>query len=415
VTATKHSTRSPVPTGYKQTEVGVIPEEWEVKPLGEVATIATGNTPPTCDASNYGDEYLFVGPVDMGDAKFISKTEKMLSKKGFAMSRRFPRDSILFVSIGSTIGKCGIAPVELTSNQQINAIFPSTSFAVDYLFYAVSAAAPRIRVQAGEQAVPIVNKTQFSETSVAFPPLPEQRAIATALSDVDGLLGALDRLIAKKRDLKQAAMQQLLTPPRAGQAGQTPRPGSGQARLPGFDGEWVVKRLGEVVQIQKGQLITSKTLRLGEIPVIAGGKQPAYFHAAANRKGCTITISASGASAGYVARHDQPIFASDCSTISESEDYSLDFIFYQLLNQQHTIYRAQTGGAQPHIHTKDLNPLSIPVPPLPEQTAIAEVLSEMDAELAGLEQRREKTRALKQGMMQELLTGRVRLVGGGLS
>jgi len=229
------------------------------------------------------------------------------------------------------------------------------------------------------------------------------------------LLGALDRLIAKKRDLKQAAMQQLLTPPRAGQAGQTPRPGSGQARLPGFDGEWVVKRLGEVVQIQKGQLITSKTLRLGEIPVIAGGKQPAYFHAAANRKGCTITISASGASAGYVARHDQPIFASDCSTISESEDYSLDFIFYQLLNQQHTIYRAQTGGAQPHIHTKDLNPLSIPVPPLPEQTAIAEVLSEMDAELAGLEQRREKTRALKQGMMQELLTGRVRLVGGGLS
>jgi type I restriction enzyme S subunit len=384
-----------VKPGYKQTEVGVIPVEWQVKCLREVATIATGNTPPTSDASNYGDEFPFVGPVDLGDAKLISKTEKMLSKKGFAMSRRFPKDSILFVSIGSTIGKCGIAPVELTSNQQINAIFPSTSFSVDYLFYAVSAAAPRIKAQAGEQAVPIVNKTQFSETAVALPPLPEQRAIATALSDVDALLAALDRLIAKQRDLKQAAMQQLLT---------------GQTRLPGFTGKWETKRLGEVVQIHKGQLITSSTLLPGDVPVIAGGKQPAYFHAVANRHGRTITISASGASAGYVALYNEPIFASDCSTISEAEAYSLDFIYFKLLSIQQAIYKAQTGGAQPHIHAKDLNPIPVSMPPLPEQTAIATVLSDMDLELAALEQRRNKTRALKQGMMQELLTGRTRLV-----
>ena len=217
--------------GYKHTEVGVVPEVWDVKRLREIATIATGNTPPTNDPSNYGDEFPFVGPVDLGDTKFISRTEKRLSKKGFTTARQFPRHSILFVSIGSTIGKCGIAPVELTSNQQINAIFPAPAFSVDYLFYAVCAAAPKIKAQAGEQAVPIVNKTQFAETAVALPPVPEQRAIAEALSDVDALLGALDRLIAKKRDIKQAAMQQLLT---------------GQTRLPGFHGEWEVKRLGEL-------------------------------------------------------------------------------------------------------------------------------------------------------------------------
>ena len=226
-----------VKPGYKQTEVGVIPQEWEPKRLRELAIIATGNTPPTSDASNYGDEFLFVSPVDMGNVKFVFKTEKQLSKKGFAMSRRFPKGSILFVSIGSTIGKCGIAPVDLTSNQQINAIFPSPVFSTDYLFYAVCAAAPRIRAQAGEQAVPIVNKSQFSDTAVAVPPLPEQRAIAAALSDVDALLGGLDRLIAKKRDLKQAAMQQLLT---------------GQTRLPGFSGAWEVKRLGDVGEIRSG-------------------------------------------------------------------------------------------------------------------------------------------------------------------
>ncbi len=190
-------------------------------------------------------------------------------------------------------------------------------------------------------------------------------------------------------------MQQLLT---------------GQTRLPGFSGEWEVKPLGELVEIQKGQLITSSTLLPGEIPVIAGGKQPAYFHATANRHGRTITISASGANAGYVALYDEPIFASDCSTISESKAYSLDFVYYQLLCKQQLIYRAQTGGAQPHIHAKEVNPIPFSCPTVAEQTAIAAILSDMDAELATLEARRDKTRDLKRAMMQELLTGRTRLM-----
>jgi len=184
---------------------------------------------------------------------------------------------------------------------------------------------------------------------------------------------------------------------------------NGKRRLPGFEGEWEVKRLGDVVQIRKGQLITSDAVLPGDIPVIAGGRQPAYYHAAANRNGRTITISASGASAGFVALYDEPIFASDCSTISEAESYCIDFLFYQLLSKQKTIYKAQTGGAQPHIHAKDLNPLLFSFPTLSEQSAIAAVLSDMDAELAALEARRDKVHELKQGMMQQLLTGKIRL------
>lgn len=88
--------------GYKQTEVGVIPEDWVLKRLGEITNIATGNTPPTRDAANYGDEFLFVSPADLGDEKSVTRTEMRLSKKGFALSRSFPKDSILFVCIGST-------------------------------------------------------------------------------------------------------------------------------------------------------------------------------------------------------------------------------------------------------------------------------------------------------------------------
>ena len=185
--------------------------EWEVKRLGEIATIATGNTPPTRDAANYGDDFLFVSPVDLGEAKHVTSTEKKLSKKGFAISRRFPKDTILFVCIGSTIGKCGVAPIELTSNQQINAIFPSPNFSVDYLYYLLCTAAPKIRSLAGEQAVPIVNKTLFSETAVALPLLPEQTAIAEVLSDMDAELAALEQRRDKTRAIKQGMMQELLT------------------------------------------------------------------------------------------------------------------------------------------------------------------------------------------------------------
>jgi type I restriction enzyme, S subunit len=226
-----------VKPGFKQTEVGTIPEEWAVKKLREFATIATGRTPPPSDASNYGDEFLFVSPVDLGETKFITRTERRLTKKGFAISRRFPQTSVLFVCIGSTIGKCGIASTELTSNQQINAIFPSPTFSSDFLYYALSAASPRIKSLAGEQAVPLINKAQFSETVLALPELPEQRAIAEALSDVDKLLGGLEQLIVKKRDLKQAAMQRLLV---------------NQSRLPALHGEWEVKTMPDVCWFQEG-------------------------------------------------------------------------------------------------------------------------------------------------------------------
>ena len=148
-------------------------------------------------------------------------------------------------------------------------------------------------------------------------------------------------------------MQQLLT---------------GRTRLPGFSGAWETKPLGDITKIQKGSLITQKSVVHGSIPVIAGGQKPAYYHNTANRPGKTITISASGAYAGFVALHNQPIFASDCSTISENSSFSIDFIYYYLVFNQSVIYNAQTGGAQPHIHPVDLMPLQVNLPPLLSNT-----------------------------------------------
>jgi type I restriction enzyme, S subunit len=371
-------------TTFKQTDIGRIPEHWDVKTLGEIAEIKTGNTPPTNDRSNYGDEFLFVSPADLGKSKWILKSEKNLSIKGFSVSRQFPANSILYTCIGSTIGKSGIAKNLLTSNQQINAILPNNEYSSEYLYYALDIISNKIKSRAGEQAVPLINKSEFCTIQIPLPPLAEQTRIAAILSDADALIASLQALHAKQRDLKQATMQELLKP-KAG---------------------WEVKRLGDVAEIVRGQMVTINTISNGTIPVIAGGMKPAYYHNKANRFGKTITISGSGASAGYISFHQNPIFASDCSTISEDKRYSIDYLYYFLQLQQDKIYKMQTGGAQPHIGPKDLKPLKIPFPPLAEQMRIAAILSDIDDSLAALSAKIAKYQGIKQGMMQGLLTGR---------
>ncbi len=385
-----------VKPGYKLTDLGIIPEEWEVRRLADLSAIATGSTPPTADPANYGDEFLFVSPQDMGNTKQITHTEKGLSAKGFAIARQFPKDSILFVCIGSTIGKCGLASTKMTSNQQINAIFPSATFSHDFLYYALSAVAPRVRSLAGEQAVPLVNKSQFSETKVAIPLLAEQRVIAAALSDVDALLGGLERLIAKKRNLKQAAMQQLLT---------------GRTRLSGFQDEWEVKAFDDVLlrmNAKAYQVQASEYQSTGFYPVVDQGQE-------------TIV--------GFSDRLEKCLKCPEGGVIVFGDHTCLvkfvDFDFLvgadgtQIIRGrpgQHTRFHAfqlQYRGIDStgyNRHFKLLRERLFLIPSYDEQTAIAAVLSDMDAELTVLESRRNKTRALKRAMMQELLTGRTRLV-----
>jgi type I restriction enzyme S subunit len=186
-------------------------EGWITKKLGEVAEIVTGSTPATNVRSNYGNEYLFVGPGDLGN-KWVRKSEKSLSEIGFQMSRKIPYKSILFTCIGSTIGKCSMASKELTTNQQINSILPNSAYNSDYLYYQLGLMAPMIKSSAGEQAVPLINKTEFSLIRIPLPPIiAEQVAIAETLSNMDADIQALSTKLQKLKSVKQGMMQELLT------------------------------------------------------------------------------------------------------------------------------------------------------------------------------------------------------------
>jgi type I restriction enzyme S subunit len=272
----------------------------------------------------------------------------------------------------------------------------------------------QIVTSAIQTGVPHTNLGILRAYRFPAPPLPEQRAIAAALSDVDGLLGALDRLIAKKRDLKQAAMQQLLT---------------GQTRLPGFKGEWVVKRLGDVAEMGSGGTPPSSVSAYydGDIPWVSisdmtkGGKVilstdrnltcHGFANSAAQMFPIGTVLYAMYASLGECSIAGMSLCSSQAILgIRPRGNLSGEFLYYFLNSRKATVKTLGQQGTQANLNKGMVQDFHLSLPPLPEQTAIASVLSEMDAELAGLEQRREKTRALKQGMMQELLTGRTRLL-----
>jgi type I restriction enzyme S subunit len=389
--------------GYKQTEVGIIPEEWQFKRLGELADFVTSG--PRGWARFYSESgALFIRSQNVRDGRLSFEDLQFVSPPHGAEGNRtkVELNDLLITMTGNSVGNVALvdqAFFEAYISQHVGLVRlkePVTGSYICRYLSPNSPGNPQIAGSQSGQSKPGLNLQNLRDFRIALPPTSKElHAIAETLTDVDRLLGGLDGLIAKKRDLKQATMQQLLT---------------GQTRLPGFPDEWVVNTLGNFVEIRKGELITEAKAIPGSVPVIAGGKQPAYFHNHANRSGNTVTISGSGANAGYVSFHTSPIFASDCSTISEGEGYSIEFFYFLLKLRQDEIYRAQTGGAQPHLHPADLRPLVVRIPNKAEQTAIAQVLTDMDAELAALEQRREKTRALKQAIMQELLTGSIRLV-----
>jgi restriction endonuclease S subunit len=244
---------------------------------------------------------------------------------------------------------------------------------------------------------------------VPLPPLPEQRAITAALSDVDALIGVLDRLIAKKRDLKQAAMQQLL---------------SGQTRLPGFSGQWEVKRFSDIAAPRRdrvhprGSGAPDFCVELEHIEPVTG--QLIGSTSAAETSSLKSTFHAGDVLFGKLRAYLRKYWLADRPGVCSTEIWVLapitrlvtaPYLFQIVKTDQFIDITSNAYGT--HMPRSDWNIVKnyeVRLPRLPEQAAIGSVLSDMDAEIAILEQRRAKTRALKQGMMQELLTGRTRLV-----
>ena len=236
-----------------------------------------------------------------------------------------------------------------------------------------------------------IKRKRLEQLFVVVPSLPEQTAIATTLSDVDALISSLDALISKKKQIKQGAMQELL---------------SGKRRLPAFSGEWEVKRLGDVAPLQRGFDLPTTQIKPGTYPVVYSNGVLNH-HSAYQVKGPGIITGRSG-TIGKVTIINEDYWPHNTSLwVTSLKGNDVLFVYYLFICIE--LERFATGSGVPTLNRNDVHEYSVTLPPLPEQQAIAAILSDMDSDITALEARRDKTKLLKQGMMQELLTGRIRL------
>ncbi|WP_074787932.1 restriction endonuclease subunit S [Roseovarius tolerans] len=388
--------------GYKQTEVGVIPEDWEARPLPEMAWFQEGPGLRNWQFTRSGMKVINVTNLENGFLN-LDRTERHISLEEFSkMYMHFAVDDtdIVMASSGNSYGKSSIVrarDLPLVMNTSVIRFKPLKSCDYAYLWILLNSDLfkEQIDLMITGGAQPNFGPYHLRRIEVPAPPLPEQRAIAGALSDADGLIAALEGVIAKKRDLKQAAMQQLLT---------------GKTRLPGFSGDWEVKRLGELCSMKSGEGITAKGIDDHSPFPCYGGNGLRGYVGRYTHEGTYCLIGRVGALCGNLLEVTGRFFASEHAIVVEAFD-STDVSWLTRAMGTLSLNRRAESSAQPVLTVSKLLLLEIPAPPSKaEQAAIAEVLSDMDADLAALEARAAKARAVKQGMMQQLLTGKVRLV-----
>ena len=386
--------------GYKQTEVGVIPEDWDARDIGNDIDLLTGFPFPSSGYSDSGVRLLRGSNVKRGKTDWADDITQCWPAIAQDIVRYELRVNDLVIAMdGSLVGRSSaqLSAEDLPALllQRVARIRSTKKLDVSYLAAFVAGDwfinhADSVKTVT---AIPHISPADIRSFTIPIPPtIKEQRAIAAALNDVDALLGGLDRLIAKKRDLKQATMQQLLT---------------GQTRLPGFSGEWEVKRLGDVLKVRHGRSQHEVAVAGGIYPILATGGEIGRSNAFLYDKP-SVLIGRKG-TIDKPQYQDSPFWTVDTLFYTELFDsVHPKFIYFKFLLIDWRSYNEASGV--PSLNASTIESIEIVVPDLDEQTAIATILFDMDVELAALEARRDKTRALKQGMMQELLTGRIRLL-----
>lgn len=414
--------------GYKQTEVGVIPSDWNISNIGDITDkVGSGITPTGGNRVYRESGRIFVrsqnvgwGVVLLDDVAYIDES----THSTFPDTEIRCGDALLNIT-GASIGRCAVADERLSGgnvNQHVCVIraVPRELNSRFLSFVLLSPIGQRQidSFQAGGNRQGL-NFAQVRSIRVPLPPSSgEQSAIATALGDVDALLAAQDALIAKKRAIKQGAMQELLT---------------GKRRLPGFSGEWEVKRLGRLLEspVTDGPHLTPKFLDRGvpflsvnnlvdgridwtDLRYISDIDHREFSRKCRPRKGDILFGKA--ASVGMVAFVETEIefnIWSSIALIRVVPQFSARFVYRQLQSWfvERQILLLTNSSSQGNIGMSDIEKLEIAYPSSrDEQVAIAALLDDLDCEITTLETQRAKTAQLKQGMMQELLTGRIRLV-----
>jgi type I restriction enzyme S subunit len=377
-----------VETNFKQTEIGLIPEDWQNLKIGEIADIFGGGTPSTTNRSYWNGDIQWFTPTEISGNKYSYKSIRTITKEGLEnSSAKILSPGTILLTTRASIGDVSILKVEAATNQGFQSLYARPHIDNEYLYYIITTLKNELLKNSSGSTFLEISPNKLKSIFIALPPTKnEQQDIANALSDADAWIESLEKLIAKKRLIKQGAMQELLAPKE----------------------DWEVKKLGDVaLNISSGK---SNTLSENGLFPIYGSTGIIGYKKYYDYEGQVITIARVGANAGKVNIISGKYCVSDNTIMLKLNDFTnLRYVFNQLI--QFNLNRLVFGSGQPLITGTQLKNLEIVFPKnLEEQTRIANILSDMDAEIDVLEQKLQKAQQIKQGMMQQLLTGKIRLI-----
>ncbi len=410
--------------GYKHSEVGIIPVDWEVKQIRDMNPFVTsGSRGWAAFYSDRGSPFIRITNLsrdciylDLEDLRFVN-----LVRNESEATRTQLQDGDVLISITADIGIIGYVSVNVPKpayiNQHIALVrFDPSQTDPKFVSYFLASDNPQklFRALTDSGAKAGMNLTTVQQIYLALPPtLAEQHAIAEVLGDTDAFIESLEQLIAKKRAVKQGVMQELLT---------------GKTRLPGFSGEWGKTEFGSIAERIVGGGTPSRTVASywnGVIPWMTvkdfvhhtGSETIEYItndglkNSASHLIPKHTLITSTRMALGKAVIFDVAVSINqDLKAIFATKDTDTHFLYYWFQLNERLIADMGSGSTVMGISLGELRKIPFIKPSLAEQTAIAAILSDMDEEIAALEAKLTKTRHVKQGMMQELLTGRIRLV-----
>jgi len=372
--------------GYKQTEVGVIPEDWEVKEFGEITDrIIGGGTPSRSNPLFWGGEIPWVTVKDFATFNCF-QTQEYITREGLksSASHLIPK-GVIITSTRMALGKAVIYNIDVSINQDLKAIFPKKVVNTTFFFYWFQFNAKYIEDLGSGSTVMGISLPDLRKIKFKLPSLSEQTAIATALSNLDTLLSSIEKLIEKKRNIKQGALQKLLQPKEG----------------------WAVKKLSEVLKVKHGKSQKEVENRSGEYPILGTGGLMSFTNQFLYDKP-SVLIGRKG-TIDKPQYWETPFWTVDTLFYTEIfEGYCAKFIFYLFTLIDWYSYNEASGV--PSLNAKTIESIKKAFPSHSEQIHIATILSDMDAEIVALEAKMEKYRKIKLGMMQNLLTGKIRLI-----
>jgi type I restriction enzyme S subunit len=411
-----------IETKFKQTEIGLIPEDWKVFTVGKITQVSSGGTPNTAIPSFWGGDIPWMNSGEL-NLKIVNNVSGRITNIGLQSSSThwIPEKCILIglAGQGKTRGTAAYNTVKLCTNQSIAAIYPCDIFDSKFEYYYFDSQYDNLRqMSEGGGGRGGLTKSILTRYYVPIPSLAEQQRIASALTSIDNLLSSLDKLIAKKRDIKQGAMQQLLT---------------SKTRLNGFNAPWVKYKIDDLFDIGNGYTPSKANPAFwnnGTIPwfrmedIRTNGRilRDSIQHvtpAAVKSSGLFPAFSIILSTTATIGEHALLIadslanqrFSFLIRKLNRCSDIDIWYFFYHCFILGDWCRANINDGGLMAVNINDLKNYTFEVPStLKEQQAIASVLSSMDNEIAALEAKRKKYKAVKQGMMQQLLTGKIRLI-----